>query len=143
MRFLVVIALTGLVAGCGVLENFNADVNAIGKQIVADWKQRQDVAAAQFEYRHGLDFGESLTVEVMVHADKITATTVDELVEIARRDYWRGTWRDVSTTYLVYSTDDPPYADKPGEAEPIGKGKIEFDGDPSASYGPRPTRPSK
>ncbi|MFD4672254.1 hypothetical protein ACFWNN_21180 [Lentzea sp. NPDC058450] len=132
-----------LLTGCGVLENFNADVNAVGKQIVADWKQRPDVAAAQFEYRHGLDLGESMRVEVLVHADKITATTVDDLVEIARRDYWRGTSSDVGVGYLVYSTDDPPYADKPGEAEPIGQGDIEFDGDLTASYGPRPTRPSK
>ncbi|GLY53905.1 hypothetical protein [Lentzea sp. NBRC 102530] len=132
-----------LLTGCGVLENFNADVNEVGRQIIAHWKERPDVAAAQFEYRHGLDQGESVTVEVLVHADKITPTTVDELVEIARRDYWRGTSRDVGAGYLVYSTDDPPYADKPGEAEPIGQGRIEFDGDPAASYGPRPTRPSK
>lgn len=132
-----------LLTGCSVLENFNADINAIGEQIVADWRQRPDVAAAQFEYRHGLDLGESMTVEVLVHADKITDTTVGELVEIAKRDYWRGTWRDVRTGYLVYSTDDPPYADKPGEAEPIDQGDIEFDGDPAVNYGPRPTQPSK
>ncbi|MGI5504237.1 hypothetical protein [Lentzea sp. CA-135723] len=76
-------------------------------------------------------------------ADKITATTVDDLVEIARRDYWRGTSRDIGAVYLVYSTDDPPCADKPGEAEPIGQGRIEFDDDPAAGYGLRPTRPSK
>lgn len=132
-----------LLTGCSVLENFNEDVNTIGRQIVAEWKQRPDVAAAQFEYRHGLDLGEHMTVEVMVHADKITGTTVDDLVDIAKRTYWRGTWRDVDTGYLVYSTDDPPYADKPGEAEPLAKGGLAFDGDPAASYGPRPTRPSK
>ncbi|WP_143466898.1 hypothetical protein [Lentzea kentuckyensis] len=132
-----------LLTGCSVLEGFNEDVNTIGRQIVAEWKQRQDVAAAQFEYRHGLDLGESMTVEALVHADKITDTTVDDLVEIAKRDYWRGTWRSVSTSYLVYSTDDPPYADKRGEAKPIAHGKITFDGDPAHSYGPRPTQPSK
>ena len=86
-----------LLTGCSVLENFNEDVNTIGRQIVAEWKQRPDVAAAQFEYRHGLDLGEHMTVEVMVHADKITATTVDDLVDIAERIYWRSTWRDVGT----------------------------------------------
>jgi hypothetical protein len=132
-----------LLTGCSVLENFNEDVNAIGRQIVADWKERPDVAAAQFEYRHGLDLGEHLTVEVMVHADQVTGTTVDDLVEIAERVYWQGTWRDVDAGYVVYSTDDRPYADKPGEAEPLAQGDLTFDGDPAASYGPRPTQPSK
>jgi hypothetical protein len=141
LRLLPVLLL--LLTGCSVLEGFNADVNAVGRQIVADWRQRPEVAAAQFEYRHGLDLGESMTVEVMVHADKITESTVRDLVDIAKRDYWRGTWRDVGTGYLVYSTADPPYADKPGQAKPIADGRIEFDGDPAASYGPRPTRPSK
>lgn len=140
LRFLPILLL---LTGCSVLENFNEDVNTIGRQIVAEWKQRPDVAAAQFEYRHGLDLGEHMTVEVMVHADKITKTTVDDLVDIAERIYWRGTWRDVGTGYLVYSTDDPPYADKPGEAKPIAKGDLAFDDDAEASYGPRPTQPSK
>lgn len=145
MRFVAVLALTGLVAGCGVLEGFDPEINAVGRQIVADWKERPDVAAAQFEYRHGLDLGESMSVEVLVHADKITDGTVRELLDIARRDYWRGTSRSVGTTYAVYSTGDPPYADKPGEAEPLDHGPLTFEAvtDPSASYGPRPTRPSK
>jgi hypothetical protein len=141
LRLLPILLL--LLTGCSVLENFHADVNSVGKQIVADWKQRPDVAAAQFEYRHGLDLGESMTVEVLVHADKITDTTVADLVEIAKRDYWRGTWRSVSTGYLIYSTDDPPYAAKRGQAKPIADGDITFEGDPAASYGPRPTQPSK
>lgn len=144
MRLVAVVALTGLVAGCSVLENFDPETNAVGRRIVADWKQRPDVAAAQFEYRHGLDYGEHMWIEVMVHADKVTETTVDELLDIARRDLWLSIG-GTSTDYAIYSTDDPPYADKPGEATPLAKGPLTFEGvtDPSASYGPRPTRPSK
>lgn len=145
MRAVALLALTGLLAGCGILENFNDDINAVGRQIVADWKQRPDVAAAQFEYRHGLDLGERLSVEVLVHVGQITEKTVPELVDIARLNYWRGTSRAVSTDYAIYSTDDPPYADKPGEAKPLDSGPLTFAGvtDPSASWGPRPTEPSR
>ena len=128
-------------AGCGVLESFDPEIDAVGRQIAADWKKLPAVAAAQYEYRHGLDAGQSMTVEVMLHADKVAAA--DEAIEIARRDYWRGTWQNFGVGYLVYSTDDPPYADKPESGKPFRSGKVDLTDTLEASYGPRPTRPSK
>jgi len=143
VRLVLVVALTGLLAGCGVLEGFDPEINAVGRQIVADWKQRQDVAAAQFEYRHGLDAGDSLSLEVMLKAETITDPAVDEVVEIARRDCWRGTWKSCSARYAVYTTDDPPYADKPESGKPVRQGTLDLPDELEASYGPRPTRPSR
>ncbi|MET8759296.1 hypothetical protein [Lentzea sp. NPDC004782] len=107
LRLLPVLLL--LLTGCSVLEGFNTDVNAVGRQIVADWKQRPEVAAARFEYRHGLDLdldlGESMTVEVMVHADKIIESTLRDLVDIAKRDYRTGTGRRVDFRVLFTSAE--------------------------------------
>ncbi|HEX8868734.1 MAG TPA: hypothetical protein VF821_23945 [Lentzea sp.] len=132
-----------LLTGCSIFESFNPQVNAIGKQIVADWEQRQDVAAAQFEYRHGLDLGDHLSLEVMLKADAISDRVVDEVVEIARKDCWLGTWDSCNATYTVYTTADPPYADKPETGEPVRRGNVDLPPELEASYGPRPTRPSK
>lgn len=132
-----------LLTGCSVFESFDSEINGIGRQIVADWKDRQDVAAAQFEYTHGLDAGDSLRLEVMLKAEAITAPVVDEVVEIARRDCWRGTWKSCSASYAVYTTADPPYADKPDSGKPVREGKIDLPPELETSYGPRPTRPSK
>lgn len=126
-----------------MFESFHPEINAIGKQTVADWKQRQDVAAAQFEYTHGLDAGDSLSLQVMLKAESITSQSVDEVVEIARRNCWRGTWNSCSATYVVYSTDDPPYAEKPESGKPVRRGKVDLPPSLEASYGPRPTRPTR
>lgn len=131
-----------LLTGCSVLEGFDPAIDAVGKQIVADWKQRQDVAAAQYEYRHGLDQGNVLSVEVMLHADKITDAAVDELVEIAEHDCWRAGPRCSSLGYAVHTTADPPYADKPESGKAVRSGKVDFHQDLSelkAKYGPRPS----
>lgn len=132
-----------LLTGCSVFESFHPEINAIGKQTVADWKQRPDVAAAQFEYTHGLDAGDHLRLEVMLQAENLSSAVVDEVVEIARRNCWRGTWDSCSATYVVYSTDDPPYADKPESGKPVRHGKVDLPPELEASYGPRPPRPSK
>ncbi|MFS8098093.1 hypothetical protein LFM09_13205 [Lentzea alba] len=142
MRLVPVLAVL-LLTGCSVFESFNPLLNEIGKQIVADWKQRPDVAAAQFEYTHGLDAGDSLQVQVMLKAEEINDAVVDEVVEIARRDCWRGTWGSCSATYVVYTTADPPYADKPESGKPVRQGEVDLPPELEASYGPRPTRPSK
>ncbi|MGW6935149.1 hypothetical protein ACWGE0_34155 [Lentzea sp. NPDC054927] len=132
-----------LLTGCSVLEGFDPELDAIGKQVVADWKQRPDVAAAQFEYTHGLDAGDSLRLEVMLKAEAITGPVVDEVVEVARRDCWRGTWKSCSASYVVYTTADPPYADKPESGKPVRNGKLDLPPELETSYGPRPTRQSK
>jgi hypothetical protein len=132
-----------LLAGCSVLEGFDPELNAVGRQVVADWKQRPDVAAAQFEYTHGLDAGDSLRLEVMLKAEAFTDPIVDEVVEVARRDCWRGTWKPCSASYLVYTTADPPYADKPESGKSVRNGNLDLPPELEASYGPRPTQPSK
>lgn len=143
VRFVSVLAASALLGGCTVFESFDAEIDAVGRQIVEDWKKLPSVAAAQYEYRHGLDLGQHMTVEVMLHADKATPAAVDEVVQIAQRDLWRGTWKDFGLGYLVYSTDDPPYADKKGSGRAVRQGDVELPDELVASYGPRPTRPSK
>lgn len=143
MRAVAVLALTGLLAGCTIFEGFDADLNEIAKQTVADWKARPDVAAAQFEYTHGLDAGDSVSLQVMLKAESITDPVLDEVVGIAQRNCWRGTWKNCGATYAVYTTADPPYADKKGSGKAVRHGRLELPDDLETSYGPRPTRPSK
>ncbi|KJK52795.1 hypothetical protein UK23_02165 [Lentzea aerocolonigenes] len=132
-----------LMSGCNLFEAYDPAINATGKQVVAEWKQRPEVAAAQFEYRHGLDAGGHLRLEVMLKAEAITDAVLDEIVEIARKDCWLGTPYDCYATYVIYTTDDPPYADKPGTGKWVRQGEVELTADMEASYGPRPARPTK
>lgn len=69
-------------------------------------------------------------------------SVAEQLEEIARRDYWRGTWWDVSLDIRIYSDANPPLQDKSNFDKVVHGKKIEFD-DPAAlekKYGPRPKK---
>lgn len=106
-----------LLSGCSVLESYDESYDNLGKKIVAEWQQLPQVAAASYDYRHGLDLGQHLSADVMLHADAISEPAIDEVVEVVRRNC--GRLRDECVPYTIYSTDDPPYADKPGSGEPV------------------------
>ncbi|WP_329788740.1 hypothetical protein V1227_30185 [Lentzea sp. DG1S-22] len=138
---LLLLPLLAALSGCGVLEGFDPELNAVGKQVVSDWKQRPETAAAQFEYTHGLDADDRLVLQVMLEADRISDQVVDEFVQIARRDCWRGTWKSCSARYVVYSTDDPPYGDRRDSGKPVREGDVDLPPDLELVFGPRPERP--
>lgn len=77
----------------------------------------------------------------MVKADAISDDVVDELVQIARRGCWRGTWKDCPARYVIYSTDDPPYADERDSGKPVREGDVDLGPELEHRFGPRPTRP--
>ena len=65
MRLLAVgTVLAGLLTGCNITDQYQLDVDDVGKQIVADWKELPEVTAAAYEYRHGLDLGQIIYVAV-------------------------------------------------------------------------------
>lgn len=65
-----------------------------------------------------------------------------QLEEIARRDYWRGTWQHVSVHVAVFSEAKPQVTGPTGPDNSISRKRIELD-DPTAlekKYGPRPAK---
>ncbi|MFI6098750.1 hypothetical protein ACIA8G_24615 [Lentzea sp. NPDC051213] len=140
LRLIPLLAL--LLTGCSALEGFDPEINAVGRQTVADWKQRSDVVAAQFEYKHGLDAGGSLKLEVMLKAEDSDDSKINELVELVERNCWR-TWKSCNASYTMYTTADPPYADVQGSGKPVREGRVTLTGEMESRYGPRPTRPAK
>ncbi|MCP2249866.1 hypothetical protein [Lentzea aerocolonigenes] len=134
-------SLAFVLAGCNITNQYYEDVEGVGKQIVADWKELPEVVNAEYEYRHGLDQGQVLYVDAIVR-DESAKASVEQLEEIARRDYWRGTWQNVSVHVAVFSEVKPPVTGPTGPDNAISRKRIELD-DPDAlaqKYGPRPTK---
>lgn len=119
MRLVLVLVL--LLTGCSFAGDVDPDIDAVGRKIVADWKQRPEVAEAWHRHTHDLlgPASSVMRLEVTLKAEAITDAVVDELVEIAVHNCWRGTWKDCNATYAVYTTADPPDVDKPGTVEPV------------------------
>lgn len=140
-KALAVFSLVFVVAGCNITDQYYEEVEAVGKQIVADWKELPDVKDASYEYKHGLDQGQQLQVNATVPAASVSSVA-DQLEEIARRDYWRGTWWDVSLNVNIFSDANPPVEGKWNHDKVVHSKKIVFD-DPAAlekKYGPRPEK---
>ncbi len=140
-KVLAVVSLVFLLAGCNITDQYYEEVEAVGKQIVADWQELPEVQAASYEYKHGLDQGQLLFTYATVPAASV-ASVAEQLEEIARRDYWRGTWWNVSLDVRIFSEANPPVEGKWNEDKVVYSKKIEFD-DPAAmekKYGPRPVK---
>lgn len=140
-RVLAVSCLVFVLAGCNATDQYYQDVEAVGKQIVADWKELPDVVDAEYTYKHGLDQGQIIYATATVR-DESVDTSVGKLEEIAERDYWRGTWQNISLHVNVYSDANPRTVSPTGSSKSYSTKKIEFD-DPAAlekQYGPRPTK---
>ncbi|MFS8098088.1 hypothetical protein LFM09_13180 [Lentzea alba] len=140
-KALAAVSLAFLLAGCNITDQYYEDVEAVGKQIVADWKELPEVVEAKYEYKHGLDQGQVIHATATVR-DESAATTVAKLEEIAQRDYWRGTWQNVSVSVNVFSDANPQTVSPTGSSKPYSQKRIELD-DPAAlekKYGPRPAK---
>lgn len=140
-RALATVSLVFVLAGCNITDQYYEDVEAVGKQIVADWKELPEVVDAEYEYRHGLDQGQVIYAMATVKDDAVQES-IEQLQEIARRDYWRGTWQDVSLHVSVYSDAKPRVKGPTGPDNSVSRSDIKLD-DPAAlekKYGPRPTK---
>ncbi|MDT7790191.1 MAG: hypothetical protein QOF58_8610 [Pseudonocardiales bacterium] len=140
-RALAAISLVFLLAGCNITNQYYEDVEGVGKQIVADWKELPEVVKAEYGYKHGLDQGQLVYATATVR-DESVEKSVAQLEEIAQRDYWRGTWQDVSLYVTVYSDANPETVSPTGASKPYSEKRIELD-DPAAlekKYGPRPEK---
>lgn len=140
-KALAVVSLAFVLAGCNITDQYHEDVEAVGKQIVADWKELPEVVDAEYTYKHGLDQGQLIYVTATVR-DESVKTSVEKLEEIAERDYWRGTWQNISLHVNVYSDANPETVSPTGSSKPYSTKKIELD-DPAAlemKYGPRPAK---
>lgn len=140
-RVLAATCLMFLLAGCNITNQYYEDVEGVGKQIVADWKELPEVIKAEYEYKHGLDQGQVIYVVATVR-DESVEKSVAQLEEIARRDYWRGTWQNVSLHVNIYTDANPQTVSPTGSSKPYSAKNIELD-DPAAlekQYGPRPQK---
>lgn len=140
-KALVAVSLTFVLAGCNITNQYYEDVEGVGKQIVSDSKELPEVIKVEYKYLHGLDQGQLINVTATVR-DESVEKTVGQLEEIARRDYWRGTWQNVSLYVTVYSDANPQIVSPTGSSKAYSDKKIELD-DPAAlekKYGPRPTK---
>jgi hypothetical protein len=140
-RAMAATSLVFLLAGCNIADQYYEEVEEVGKQIVADWKESPEVVDASYEYKHGLDQGQLLLSYATVPAASVTSAA-EKLEEIARRDYWRGTWHDVTLHVRLYSDANPPVQGQSNLDKIVHDKKIEFD-DPAElekKYGPRPTK---
>lgn len=137
----VAISTVFLLAGCTVTDQYDAEVESVGKQIVADWKELPEVVDAEYEYRHGLDQGQVIYAIATVEESAVQESA-GRLEEIARRDYWRGTAQHVDLIVSVYSEAKPRVTSATGPDNSVSRKQVELD-DPAeleARYGPRPTR---
>ena len=71
--------VVGLLAGCNVTKQYCEGVDSFGKQTVADWKAMPDVLDATYEYRHGLDQGQVMYLDVTIRGD----VDKDKVIETA------------------------------------------------------------
>ncbi|NKE62271.1 hypothetical protein FXN61_38230 [Lentzea sp. PSKA42] len=140
-KVLAVVSLIFLLAGCNVTNQYYEEVEAVGKQIVADWRELPEVKDASYEYRHGLDQGQLLFAYATVPAASVTSVAV-QLEEIARRDYWRGTSLDVTLYVRIYSDANPPVQGQSNLDKIVHDKQIEFDdaAELEKKYGPRPKK---
>jgi hypothetical protein len=140
-KALAAVSLVFVLAGCNITNQYYEDVEGVGKQIVADWKELPEVVNAEYEYRHGLDQGQVLYVDAIVR-DESAKVSVEQLEEIARRDYWRGTWQNVSVHVAVFSEAQPPVTGPTGPDNAISRSDIKLDNpaELEKQYGPRPQK---
>jgi hypothetical protein len=133
--------VVGLLAGCNVTEQYYEGVDSFGKQTVADWKAMPDVLDATYDYRHGLDQGQVVYLDVTIRGDVDKDKVIGQLQEVARKNFWQKTSsNDVKVNLAVHSEGS---ALSGGSATPgpviyqggLGQGS----GSPEEKYGPRAT----
>ncbi|RAS68530.1 hypothetical protein C8D87_102599 [Lentzea atacamensis] len=88
-RILALATVLSLTA-CGITDQYNQEYDELGKKVVAEVKQQQGVADAEYSYVHGIDQGQGISVNVTLSSDANSADMPGKLMEIAQRNYWLG-----------------------------------------------------
>lgn len=146
-RLTFVLLVLALLAGCTgrPAVTFDQSVEDLAKKIAADWKAVAGVADVRYEYRHGLDLGQSIGLDAALKPESASEAVVQELVEIAKRDYWQST-ASAAIGAAIYRSEKLP--DGPAEDKSIimFNGPIKIDvydqaqvDELTEKYGPRPT----
>lgn len=137
-----IVAMVSLLVGCGVTDANRPAVDDIGKQIVAEWKSATGVEDAAYKYVHGLDLGQQVHLQATLSAASVSDAKFDELVEVARKTYWKSGERSVSLPVTFYSSDQPPSGEVRTSPNSVYSGDVELDNpdELEKKYGPRPAK---
>jgi hypothetical protein len=135
------LAVAGLLAGCNVADQYYEGVDSFGKQTVADWKAMPEVVDATYEYRHGLDQGQVMYLDVTIRGDVDKDKVIGELQEVARRNFWQKTSSsDVKVNFAVHSEGSGLGGGSATPGPVIYQGGLgQGSGSPEEKYGPRAT----
>lgn len=139
--------LLAALTGCNVTDQNKPEIDDVGKQIVAEWKSSAGVEDAAYEYVHGLDLGQQIHLQATLTASSAKETKYEELVEVARKCFWKSGDRTISMPYAFYSTDNPPTGKVRSSPNSVSHGYVEIDFQDKAvtseleqKYGPQSTR---
>jgi hypothetical protein len=142
----IVIILVAWLTGCNVTDQYQQNVDDVGKQIVTEWQQLPEVAAAEYEYTHGLDLGQQIQLRATVRAASASDATFEKLTEVAQKHYWQSGVRSISIWFSVYSSDNPRGVDPKNPVQPIHDERVDINfsdqsqvAELEKKYGPRPT----
>ncbi|RAS59230.1 hypothetical protein C8D87_11590 [Lentzea atacamensis] len=135
------LAMVGLLAGCNVGDQYYEGVDSFGKQTVADWKAMPEVVDATYEYRHGLDQGQVVYLDVTIRGDVDKDTLIGQLQEVARKNFWQKTSsNDVKVNLAVRSEGSALGGGSATPGPVIYEGGLgQGSGSPEEKYGPRAT----
>ncbi|MEU0880403.1 hypothetical protein ABZ345_17510 [Lentzea sp. NPDC005914] len=135
------LAMVGLLAGCNVTDQYYEGVDSFGKQTVADWKEMPEVVEATYEYRHGLDQGQVMYLDVTIRGGVDKDKVIGELQEVARRNFWQKTSSsDVKVNFAVHSEGSGLGGGSVTPGPVIYQGGLgQGSGSPEEKYGPRAT----
>lgn len=133
--------IVGLLAGCDVAEQYYEGVDSFGKLTVADWKAMSEVVDATYEYRHGLDQGQVMYLDVAIRRDVDKDQMIGQLQEVARRNLWQKTSsNDVKVNLAVHSEGSGLGGGSAMPGPVIYQGGLgQGSGSPEEKYGPRAT----
>ena len=133
--------VVGFLAGCNVTEQYYEGVDNFGKQTVADWKAMSEVVDATYEYRHGLDQGQVMYLDVTIRGDVDKDTVIGQLQEVARKNFWQKTSSsDVKVNLAVHSEGSALGGGSAAPGPVIYQGGLgQGSGSPEEKYGPRAT----
>jgi hypothetical protein len=135
------LVMVGVLAGCNVAEQYYEGVDSFGKQTVADWKAMPEVVDATYEYRHGLDQGQVIYLDVTIRGGVDKDTVIGQLQEVARKNFWQKTSsNDVKVNLAVHSEGSGLGGGSATPGPVIYRGGLgQGSATPEQKYGPRAT----
>lgn len=142
----IVIILVALLTGCNVTDQYYQNVDDVGKKIVTEWKTMPGVVDAAYKYVHGLDLGQQIHLQATLDTTAASDANFQELIEVARKHYWKSGVQSISMPITAYSTDNPPTGDVRTSGNSIHSGSANITNSDKTQvaeltekYGPRPT----